>query len=74
MLPGHDRRGPAVLLEGNRPYRITLMALADGTVRYYRDDVLIFEFKDPTPLREGWFGLRTVHSHLRIRDFKISRP
>lgn len=74
LLPEHDRREPAVLLEGNRPYRIVLMALADGTVRYYRDAELIFEFKDPAPLKEGWFGFRTVESHLRIRDFRISRP
>lgn len=74
LLPGHDRQEPAVLLKGNQPYRITLMALADGTVRYYRDDVLIFDYKDPAPLTAGWFGFRTVHSHLRIRDFKVTRP
>ncbi len=74
LLPEHDRREPAVLLEGNRAYRIRIMALADGTVRYYRDAELIFEFKDPAPLTEGWFGFRTVQSHLRIRDFKITRP
>jgi hypothetical protein len=74
LLLEHDRREPAVLLEGNRPYRIKLMALADGTVRYYRDAGMIFEFKDPVPLQEGWFGIRTVHSHLRIRDLRISRP
>lgn len=74
LRPGHDRQEPAVLLKGNQPYRITLMALADGTVRYYRDADLIFEFKDPAPLTEGWFGFRTVQSHLRIRDFSISRP
>lgn len=74
LLPGHDLRERSMLLEGNRPYRITLMALADGTVRYYCDDVLLFEFKDPEPLREGWFGFRTVRSHLRIRDFSIRRP
>lgn len=74
LLPEHDRREPAMLLKGNRPYRITLMALADGTVRYYRDAEMIFEFKDPIPLREGWFGIRTVHSHLRIRDFQVRRP
>ena len=74
LLPQHDRHEPAVLLEGNRPYRITLAALADGTVRCYRDTELIFEFKDPAPLTEGWFGFRTVHSRLRIRDFKVSRP
>ena len=74
LLPEHDRREPAGLLEGNKPYRIMLVALADGTVRYYRDAVLIFEFKDPAPLKEGWFGIRTVHSHLIIRDLKIGRP
>lgn len=74
LLPGYDKRERSVLLEGNHPYRIMLMVLADGTVRYYRDHDLIFEFKDPAPLREGWFGLRTVHSHLEIRDFQISRP
>jgi hypothetical protein len=74
LLPEHDQRDRSVLLEGNRAYRITLMALADGTVRYYRDDVLIFEFKDPAPLREGYFALRTVQSHLRIRNFKVARP
>lgn len=74
LLPGYDRQEPAVLLKGNQPYRITLMALADGTVRYYRDAALIFEFKDPAPLKEGWFGFRTVQSHLRIRDFQVRRP
>lgn len=74
LLPGYDRQEPAVLLKGNQPYRITLMALADGTVRYYRDEALIFEFKDPAPLKEGWFGFRTVHSRLRIRDFEVRRP
>ncbi|WP_438482000.1 DUF6250 domain-containing protein [Oleiharenicola lentus] len=73
LLPEHDRREAAGLLEGNRPYRIKIIAQADGVVRYYRDDILIFEFKDPEPLREGWFGFRTVHSHLRIRDLKIER-
>jgi len=74
LRPEHDRREPGVLLEGNRAYRITLLALADGTVRYSCDGVLIFDFTDPAPLKEGWFGFRAVHSHLRIRDFRVSRP
>lgn len=74
LAPEYDRREPAVLLEGNRPYRIKLTAMSDGIVRYYRDDVLIFEFKDPAPLTEGWFAFRTVQSHLRIRHFLVSRP
>lgn len=74
LLPEHDRRERAVLLEGNRPYRISIVALADGTVRYSRDGELIFEYRDPAPLKEGWFGFRTVHSHLRISNFQVSRP
>lgn len=74
LLPAYDRRERAVLLEGNRAYRITIEARADGTVQYLRDGELIFTFSDPAPLRSGWFGIRTVHSRLEIRDFKISRP
>lgn len=74
LRPEHDKRDRRVLLEGNKPYQIQLAALADGTVRYYRDGQLIFDFKDPAPLAEGWFGFRTVRSHLRIRHFKIERP
>lgn len=74
LLPEHDRGESAELLEGNRAYRIKVVARADGTVQYYRDGALIFDFKDPVPLRDGWFGFRTVSSHLRIRDFKISHP
>ena len=72
LLPEHDRREPAVLLEGNRPYRITVAVLPDGNVCYYRDGESIFKFKDPAPLKEGWFGFRTVHSHLLIRDFLVT--
>ena len=74
LLPEHDRREREVLLEGNRPYRIEVMVLADGTVRYCRDQQLIFEYRDPAPLKFGWFGIRTVRSHLRIRDFQVRRP
>lgn len=74
LLPEHDLRDPAVLLEGNRAYRIKIEALADGTVRYSRDGQVIFEFKDLSPLKAGWFGIRTVHSRLRIRDFQVGQP
>lgn len=73
LRPEHDLRDVASLLEGNRAYRIRIVAQEDGVTRYYRDGVLVFEFKDPAPLRSGWFGFRTVKSHLRIRDFKVSQ-
>ena len=74
LLPEHDLTEPRFLLEGNREYRIKLVALPNGTVQYYRDGELIYDIRDPEPLREGWFGFRTVKSHLRFKDFKIARP
>ena len=41
LRPEHDRRERAMMFAGNRPYRIRLMALADGAVRYLRDGELI---------------------------------
>lgn len=74
LLPEHDLREAKFLLEPNRPYQIRLVALPDGTTRYYRDGELLFDYRDPEPLRTGWFGFRTVSSHLRITDLTIGRP
>jgi hypothetical protein len=73
LLPEHERTTPEFMLEGGKPFRIRLEAHPDGTVRYWRNDALVFEWKDPNPLTEGWFGFRTVHSHQRIRNFMIRR-
>lgn len=74
LLPEHERTASKFLLEGGRPFRIQLEAHLDGTIRYLRNGELVFEWKDPQPLTEGWFGFRTVRSHQRIRNFTISRP
>jgi hypothetical protein len=73
LLPENDRHEPALLLKANHRYQITLVARADGTVRFYRDGERIFDFKDDQLLREGWFGIRTVKSHLRIEQFEVLR-
>ena len=39
----------------------------------WRDDEKIFSFRDPTPLAAGWFGFRTVRSHLSIRKFRVEQ-
>lgn len=74
LLPEHERTAQEFLLEGGKPFRIRLEAHPDGTVRYWRNNELIFEWKDPEPLTEGWFGFRTVHSHQQIRNFTVTRP
>ena len=73
LLPEHDLSAPQVLLEGNRTYRIRLVA-RDGVAEYWRDGEKIFTFRDPAPLTSGWFAFRTVKSHLEVRNFKVGKP
>ena len=56
----------------NRTVKIQL--IADGEhVQFLRDGELIFDFTDPSPFREGWFGLRTVRNHMKIDRFRVYR-
>ncbi len=72
LLPGYDLKVKDVLLVPDRPYRITLVAV-NGRVQFRRDGKVIFEFHDPSPLTEGWFGFRTVQSRIEIQDFAVRR-
>ncbi|MFT4046317.1 MAG: DUF6250 domain-containing protein [Solimonas sp.] len=70
MLPQNDLSGRDVLLEPNRTQTITL--IADGRrIAYERDGRRLFDYDDPAPYTRGHFALRTVQSHLRIRDFRV---
>jgi hypothetical protein len=73
LLPGHERTGAEDLLTAGATYQIRLEARPDGTVRYSANGRLLFEWVDPQPLKEGWFGFRTVKSHQRIRNFQVLR-
>ena len=73
LLPEHDLRDKKFLLEPNRTYHIRLVA-RDGVAEYWRDGEKLFSFHDPAPLTSGWFAIRTVRSHLVIRDFRVTRP
>ena len=73
LLPEHDLGEPRVLLEGNRTYKIRLVA-KNGRAEFYRDAELIFTFIDPQPLKAGWFAIRTVRSHLVIKNVVIRKP
>lgn len=70
LLPENDRSAPGDLLTPNHEQWIRL--IADGnTIAYERDGVRLFQYHDSDPYREGWFGLRTTHSHLQIRALRI---
>lgn len=73
LLPEHDLSAKKFLLEPNRPYRICLVA-RNGVAEYWRDGEKIFTFRDPAPLTSGWFAIRTVKSHLVIRDLRVAVP
>jgi len=72
LLPDHDLNDKKFLLVANHPYRIRLVALADGTAEFWRDGEKVFTYRDPTPLKRGWFALRTVKSHIELRDFRVA--
>ena len=71
LRPAHDRDGP--LLTGDESIRIRIVA--DGRrTQYIRDGEIVFDVVDQNPLTEGWFGLRTVNSHLLVDDFRVLKP
>lgn len=73
LLPEHDLRDSKFLLTPNHTYHIRLVA-RDGRAEFWRDGERIFTFRDPAPLTSGWFGFRTVHSHLEVRRFRVGSP
>lgn len=70
LLPEHDLSEKRFLLMPNQTYRIRLVA-RDGVAEFWRNGERIFSFADPSPLTRGWFALRTVNSHLEIRNLRI---
>ena len=70
--PAHDLRDARHLLEPNRPYQIRLVA-AGGLIQFWRDGEKLFELIDPEPYTRGHLALRTVTSHLRVRNFRVHR-
>ncbi len=73
LLPEHDLSDKKLLLEGNRTYHLRLVA-RDGVAEFWRDGEKIFAFRDPAPLTSGWFAIRTVRSHLVVRNLVIKHP
>jgi hypothetical protein len=70
LLPANDLRDPPHLLKPNHVYHLKLVA-RDGRAEFWRDGERLFSFADPSPLTSGYFGFRTVKSHLVIRNLRI---
>ncbi len=71
-------RRPAILTEytdsahlnvANRWRHIRITA-EGNRVCYYIDGERLVDFRDPDPLREGWFGFRTTWSRARLTNFR----
>jgi hypothetical protein len=72
LLPEHDLSEKKFLLVANHTYKIRLVA-RDGQAEFYRDGEKIFTFRDLAPLQSGWFAIRTVRSHLVVKNLKIQQ-
>ena len=72
LLPEHDLRDPKHLLVANARQNIRLVACGP-LIQFYRDDERVFELDDPAPYQSGWFGFRTVGSHLEVSNFRVYR-
>ncbi len=72
LLPQHDLRDAASLLQPNQPLQLRL--LANGShIALLRGGQPVFVLDDEAPYRSGYFGLRTTQSHLQVRDFRVWR-
>lgn len=71
LLQEHDLVAPEYMLQPDHDYQIALLVTTEGRVQFIRDGKVIFDWRDPAPLRSGWFGFRTVHSRIEISDFKV---
>jgi len=72
LLPQHDLTAKEFLLTPNAGQTVQLVA-AGRAVGYYRNGQQLFAYDDPAPYTRGWFAFRTVHSHIRIRGFRVYR-
>lgn len=70
LLPEHDLSAPEFLITPNQVNHIKIIA-HDNIIQYYRNDVLIYDFIDPAPYRQGYFGIRTVNNHMLVDNFRV---
>lgn len=65
-----EYKDAAHLLMPNHNYRVEI-EVKNGRIRYTVDNVPYFNFTDPSPLKQGFFGFRSTKSNQLISDLKI---
>lgn len=70
LLAEHLDQGS--LLEANREYAVVI-TVVDGLTSVAVDGKRMFSYRDPAPLRAGYFGFRTTWSRQEIDDFEVRR-
>jgi hypothetical protein len=70
LLPEYDYSDKKYLITPNVLTKIRLIAYK-GIIQYYRDGELYYNFYDPEPYTSGYFGIRTVHNHMTVDNFKV---
>ncbi|REA59010.1 methyltransferase [Dyadobacter luteus] len=58
------------LLKPNHTYRIRIV-VQNGETSFWVDGEKYFDYKDPAPLTEGYFGFRSTWSRHQIDNFRI---
>lgn len=70
VLPEHDLSDEKYLIKANKTNHIKIV-VDGGTVQYYYNGLLVFDFNDLTPYKKGYFGFRTYKNHMQVDDFKV---
>lgn|SRR5690606_533236 len=65
-----DRKDHQYMLEPNKVYLVQTL-IYNGVTKVIVNGKKYFTYKDPTPLKTGYFGFRTTLSHHEISNFKI---
>ncbi len=68
LLPGHDLD----LYKMTGGEKLHIKIVSNGAInQYWVNGKKIFDFKDPQPYTEGFFGFRTVKNRMRIDNFRV---
>lgn len=60
----------AHLIKSNRWNHIEI-SMVQNNIQYLFNNELLFDFNDPQPCTKGYFGIRTVTNHLKIKNFQV---
>jgi len=58
------------LLQPNRNYHISIRC-KNGEIRFMVNNEIYFNWKDESPLKNGWFAVRSTRSHQQVDNLKI---